>query len=57
MGPMIKNGLSDENKGSENINYALVYGETFYNRHTALTPAVLKIRDDPWEQNLSSGKN
>ena len=36
------NGLNDQ-KGSENINCTRAkYGETFYGRHTALTPAVVK---------------
>ena len=36
--------VSFEQQSPENINSTLVkYGETFYGRHTALTPAVVKI--------------
>ena len=34
----------DDNKGPENINCTMVkHMETFYGKHTALTPAVVKI--------------
>ena len=34
----------NDHKIPENINYTIVkYGETFYGRHTALIPAVVKM--------------
>ena len=50
------NGLNDH-KEPETMNYIRVtYEETFYVRHTALTPAVVTINsDDPWQQWKYSG--